>query len=406
MNRNLAGSARLSDIAEIVGSNLWSPNPEMPEIARQLREHFGFAGEEASEMLYAIYRDLNKRLFTPITDIELMLTEACNLSCAYCFEQKIIGAKHMSAEIGRRAVDFLFDYSFRRKKLRITFFGGEPTLNLPVIEAVLDYVAVKRRSTHKDVEFHMTSNGTLIDEGMARFLAERHVRVLVSIDGLKDTHDRFRMNRRGEGTFDTVIANAITLKKYQPWIGTKMTVMPETVESLYDDVKGLADAGINHFIIGAASGCDWPAEALETLRQHLTKIKGLCRKRNRGHRTMRVPQLEARLPRNPIFGCQAARSCVCITTHGEISPCARVLALNGRELVAHLGNLNSGIFKLHTRREMVMCRRLRENCTTLGLEKDFPGGCFATNFEESEDIFQPSLNQIHIRRVERLIRTP
>ena len=406
MNSNLAESTKLSTIAQIIDSNLWSPDPEIREIVRQLREQFGFADEEAGEMLYAIYKDLNKRLFTPITDIELMLTEACNLSCAYCFEQKIIGAKNMSAEIARRAVDFLFDYSFRRKKLRITFFGGEPTLNLPVIEAVLDYVTVKRRTTHKDVEFHMTSNGMLIDEGMARLLAERNVRVLVSIDGLKDTHDRFRVDRRGKGTFDIVIANAMTLKKYQPWIGTKMTVMPETVESLYDDVKGLADAGINHFIIGAASGGEWSAEALETLRQHLTRIKSLCRKRNRGRRTMRVPQLVARHPRNPVFGCQAARSCVCITTQGEISPCARVLALNGRELVAHLGNLSSGIFKLHTRREMVTCRKLRENCATLGLEKEFQGGCFATNFEESEDLFLPSLNQIRIHDAERLSRTP
>jgi uncharacterized protein len=402
MMNSVAGSHVRPAIAQMVRSYLWSPDPDILDITSQLREQFGFCNEFAYKLLYDVYRSLNERLFPAITDMELILTEACNLHCTYCFEKNIIGAKYMNAELARRAVDLLFDYSFRRRKLRITFFGGEPTLNRPVIEEVLNYVAAKQRTTRKEVAFHMTSNGTLINENMARFLAKHHVRVLLSIDGLKDTHDSFRVNRQGKGTFDAVIANALILKKYQPWIGTKMTVMPDTVERLYDDVKGLAELGINHFIIGAASGNDWSAESLKTLQDHLVKIKNLCRIRNRNGKIMRVPQLDGHISRNPRYGCQAARNSICVTADGEISPCARVLAINGKELVAHLGNIRFGIFKLQTRWEMVTCNKLRENCARRGVEKDFDGGCFAANFEETGDVFQPSLAQYRIQRAERL----
>ena len=83
------------------------------------------------------------------------------------------------------------------------------------------------------------------------------IKVLLSIDGLKESHDRFRIDKSGKGTFEQAIQGMQLLKKSQPWIGTKMTVSPQNVPNLYDDVLGLYKLGVNDFVIGHATGMEW-----------------------------------------------------------------------------------------------------------------------------------------------------
>ncbi len=70
---------------------------------------------------------------------------------------------------------------------------------------------------------------------MVDYFSRHNIKVLLSIDGMELTHNRFRIDGQGCGTFDKVI-NGLKLKKKQPYIGVKMTVMPPNVANLYDDV--------------------------------------------------------------------------------------------------------------------------------------------------------------------------
>src|SRR6185437_9791836 len=118
----------------------------------------------------------------------------------------------------------------------------------------------------------MTSNGVLLTEEMVDYFALHKIKVLLSIDGLEATHDKYRRDKFGRGTFDQVKRGLDLLKEKQVWIGTKMTVMPENVPNLFEDVIGLYEIGVNQFTIGHATGIKWSDNDIEEFTKQYSKI--------------------------------------------------------------------------------------------------------------------------------------
>ena len=84
---------------------------------------------------------------------------------------------------------------------------------------------------------------------MVDYFAQHKIKVLFSIDGLESSHNRYRVDKQGKGTFEKAMNGLKIMKKRQPYIGVKMTVMPQNVPDLFDDVVGLYEMRVNHFII-------------------------------------------------------------------------------------------------------------------------------------------------------------
>jgi uncharacterized protein len=95
----------------------------------------------------------------------------------------------------------------------ITFYGGEPLLNFPVIEAVVDYV---RNRGFRNVTFSVSTNGLLLNDTIADFLVENEVSVAVSLDGPQPEHDRNRVNANGQGSFSRVFSNVERFRRRHP----------------------------------------------------------------------------------------------------------------------------------------------------------------------------------------------
>jgi len=144
---------------------------------------------------------------------------ACNLDCTYCFylsKQTLPGGPgggHMSDEVLERLVrDYIA--SVTGDEVVFSWQGGEPTL------LGLDFfrkaVALQRKYAKpgQRIENDLQTNGTLLDEDWARFLKEHRFLVGLSIDGPRDVHDRYRITKRGEPTFDAVVAAAKTLRRF------------------------------------------------------------------------------------------------------------------------------------------------------------------------------------------------
>lgn len=128
----------------------------------------------------------------------LEVCQACNLGCRYCFVAHenpggTVGRK-MDLATARRAIDTLLP---KRRDLRISFFGGEPLLNWPLVEQVVDYAEVLARERGGRASFGVTTNGTLIGPDAAAFLKAHRFSLIVSVDGPKWIHDR---NRPFKGT--------------------------------------------------------------------------------------------------------------------------------------------------------------------------------------------------------------
>src|SRR5689334_12653036 len=218
------------------------------------------SSDSARVILYRVVHQLNASFFPPVTSLELVLTEGCNLACTYCFEKEMLGYKRMPLDTARAAVDLLFDYSRNEPRISITHFGGEPTLNFPAIQHVTDYATQRASVLGKSVEFNTTTNGVMLDESMVNYFAEHKIDVLLSIDGLESSHNRYRCDKRGQGTFERVVKGLRILKQAQPWVSAKMTVMPANAPNLFEDVVGLHGLGINQFIIGYATGITWSTD--------------------------------------------------------------------------------------------------------------------------------------------------
>jgi uncharacterized protein len=144
---------------------------------------------------------------------------ACNLECAYCFylSKEMLSGGPGSGRMDDECLDrFVREYieGVTGDEVVFSWQGGEPTL------CGLDFfrraVALQRKYAKpgQRIENDLQTNGTLLDEEWARFLKEERFLVGLSIDGPKDVHDRFRVSKRGEPTFDKVLAAAHLLRRF------------------------------------------------------------------------------------------------------------------------------------------------------------------------------------------------
>lgn len=385
------GTGQGSEIAGEMLAALRQPSPDAETLSEQLRTRWSLSPEEADRLLFQIVADINLQLFPPITQLELILTEACNLRCRYCFEAEMLGSKSMSTAVGRKAIDLLLAYSSKERQLFVTFFGGEPTLRLEAMEDIARYARRQTALDGKEINFNMTTNGTLLTEPVIAVLAEHRINALLSLDGLAAAHDRFRVNRRGKGSFETAVRGLRLLKVVQPWIAAKMTVMPENAATLCADVRGLHDLGVNQFIIGNATGLSWSRADILTFAEQWRRLhrwyRGQCSD------DLLIEDFEKAEPAKDYFGCQAARSSLSVSIEGVLSPCSKMLALDRKRPLAKLGDVRYGLTHLGNRMDLVSAERVRDAWAALGRPGPYRGGCFAENHEESGDLFRPSLQE-------------
>ena len=179
-----------------------------------LREH-GFLvadREQDLQALDAFFQTVkNDRSELHVT---VLTTLQCNFACDYCFQgdhgdyNKF--AEKMSLDTAARVSDWI-DRELDRvrpEKLTIMFFGGEPLLNVPVMYAIAERAAEAGRARGISVRLSIITNGLLLTRDIVTHLIPLGLRgVKITLDGDRDTHDRMRPLRGGQGTFDRIIAN-------------------------------------------------------------------------------------------------------------------------------------------------------------------------------------------------------
>lgn len=144
-----------------------------------------------------------------LATIIAVLNMDCNLACTYCFEGGMKGKRYMSPETADWLISFLDQRYFARGlSLNLDFYGGEPLLSMDLIRVVAGRLAELAALRGLSCSFGMVSNGTLLTGAVARELASLGVRgIQVTLDGLRDNHDRFRPFVSGKGSFDVIVRN-------------------------------------------------------------------------------------------------------------------------------------------------------------------------------------------------------
>jgi uncharacterized protein len=167
-----------------------------------------------------IDEELLKDKIIELTTLVFEVTENCNLRCKYCIyngsylNERQLASHNMSFETARKAIDYVLSIINNRKKKEfyLSFYGGEPLLNLKTIKRILDYV--KKQFPAWMFRYSMTTNLTLLDSAALDFLVKHNFSLLVSLDGDRDNHNAKRVFADGTGSHKTIMKNLERIKKY------------------------------------------------------------------------------------------------------------------------------------------------------------------------------------------------
>lgn len=134
----------------------------------------------------------------------LHITNACNLDCPYCYVRK--STDRMSAAVGRQAVEAIFRsahaHGFKRVKLK--YAGGEAALHFKLVRDLHAYARELADSTGLELKAVVLSNGTHWPAENVNWLIEHGVKLMISLDGIGEQHDRLRPDKHGGATFERV----------------------------------------------------------------------------------------------------------------------------------------------------------------------------------------------------------
>lgn len=131
----------------------------------------------------------------------LHVTNECNLRCDYCYISKTDDS--MSPKTGFAAVDAIIRSAGRGnfKRIKLKFAGGEATLNLKLVIALHDYAVEQTGVAGLELDSVILSNGVVLGERAITELERCGIRVMISLDGVGETHDAQRKFRNGRGSF-------------------------------------------------------------------------------------------------------------------------------------------------------------------------------------------------------------
>jgi sulfatase maturation enzyme AslB (radical SAM superfamily) len=147
----------------------------------------------------------------------------------------------MDWSVAKAGVDLALSMS--EGDTELTFYGGEPLLEFDLMRRVVNHVEGVRRPDER-INYWVVTNGTLITDEVADFLAEHDFKILLSFDGVPSSQDL-----RGEGTFETLDSMLDSLQERHPdyfrrAVEISVTVSPRAVPFLADSVEYLLGKGV------------------------------------------------------------------------------------------------------------------------------------------------------------------
>lgn len=255
----------------------------------------------------------------------------CNLQCTYCFIDKdlLSGASPMSESTARQAVRYFFRHSRHPPQRKIIFYGGEPLLNPAAVLAVADEAIrlTKKAAKGPKLSLSLLTNGLRITPDLARELAQRDVRVSVSLDGPREVHDQYRRTPDGEPTFDEAMAalGILRAEGLEPSISCTVTEASlrrwDDVLSLIVDELGLKGLGFNVLLPGPCP--ESTPKYADPLDPTAALLKAFRRFRDLGiyeDRVMRrVKPFSSR--RFHFKDCLGVGGQIAVTPDGSVGPC-------------------------------------------------------------------------------------
>ncbi len=327
----------------------------------------------------------------------LHVAHTCNLNCSYCFasQGKYNGERAvMSFEVGKQALDFLVAHSGTRRNLEVDFFGGEPLMNFEVVKQLTAYARSIEKDAHKNFRFTLTTNGMLIDDDVIDFCNREMSNVVLSLDGRKEVHDRFRVDYAGNGSWERIVP------KFQKLVtarGGKNYYMRGTFThhnpDFLNDIRTMLDLGFTELSMEpVVCAPDDPsaltAEDRALVMKQYEELAALMLERERSGKPFTFYHYMLDLSGGPciykrISGCGSGTEYMAVTPWGDLYPCHQFV---GDEHF-RLGDIWKGLDNPAVQGEFAACNvYAKPECRDCWARLYCSGGCAANAFHATGSI--------------------
>ena len=327
----------------------------------------------------------------------LHVAHTCNLNCAYCFASQ--GKYHgdravMSFEVGKRALDFLVENSGTRRNLEVDFFGGEPLMNFDVVKQLVAYARSIEKEKNKNFRFTLTTNGILVDDDVIDFANRECSNVVLSLDGRKEIHDRYRVDYAGNGSWEKIVP------KFQKFVearqgkgyymrGTFTHANPDFLK----DIQQMLDLGFRELsmepVVCAPGDPSELTEAdLAVVMDQYEKLAELMLQQDKKGDPFTFYHYMIDLTGGPciykrISGCGSGTEYMAVTPWGDLYPCHQFV---GDEKFL-LGDIWKGVTNKAIQGEFAACNvYAHEECRDCWARLYCSGGCAANAYHATGSI--------------------
>ena len=327
----------------------------------------------------------------------LHVAHTCNLNCSYCFASQ--GKYHgeraiMSLEVGKRALDFLIENSGTRHNLEVDFFGGEPLMNFQMLKDLVAYAREIEKKHNKNFRFTLTTNGILIDDDVIDFANREMSNVVLSLDGRKEVHDRYRVDYAGNGSWEKIVpkfqrlVNARGGKNYY-MRGTFTHANPDFLE----DIKQMLDLGFNELSMEPVVCAKGDKEELTDkdfpiICKQYEDLAKLMLEKDEEKKPFTFYHYMIDLKGGPciykrISGCGSGTEYMAVTPWGDLYPCHQFVG----EEKYKLGDIYNGVTNKEAQEEFASCNvYARPDCKDCWAKLYCSGGCAANAYHATGSV--------------------
>ncbi len=327
----------------------------------------------------------------------LHIAHTCNLNCAYCFasQGKYQGERAvMSFEVGKRALDFLIEHSGTRRNLEVDFFGGEPLMNFQVVKDLVAYARSIEKEKNKNFRFTLTTNGLLIDPDVIEFANREMSNVVLSLDGRREIHDKYRIDYAGNGSYDRIVP------KFQELVaarGGKNYYMRGTFThrnpDFLKDVQAMLDLGFRELsmepvVCAPGDEAALTEDDLAVVMQQYEDLAALMLQKDAEGDPFTFYHYMIDLQGGPciykrISGCGSGTEYMAVTPWGDLYPCHQFVG----DEAFKLGDIWQGVTNTAKQNEFMDCNvYARPDCKDCWAKLYCSGGCAANAYHATGSI--------------------
>ena len=301
-----------------------------------------------------------------VRSITFQVTEDCNFRCTYCYQHEK-KPNVMTFDVGKRFIDMILADDERSNKYMsskksrgcvIEFIGGEPFLEIDLIDQLTDYfieqLILLQHPWATRYRISISTNGLLYFSPKVQKYIEKHKENLalsISVDGNKELHDACRLDKFGNGTYDRVMKAVEHYRStYGGMVGTKMTIAPGNVDKLFGAVVSMIENGYKHINMNCVYEEGWEIHHAVTLYNELKRLSNYLLENDLVediYISMFDPERAGRPldPKDNASYCGGNGLMIGVDYKGDIYPCLRFMdnAICGKQEPYIIGDVYDGI---------------------------------------------------------------